>query len=30
MYVSFRHVYMGRKESEPQTVKVIDAVTEGS
>ncbi len=30
MYVSFRHVYMGRKESEPQTVEVIDAVTEGS
>jgi len=26
MYVSFRHVYMGRKESQPQTVQAADAV----
>jgi len=26
MNVSFGHVYMGRKESQPQTVKVVDAV----
>jgi len=31
MYVSFRHVYMGRKESQPQTVEAVDAVpAEGS
>lgn len=26
MYVSFRHVYMGRKESQPEKVNVVEAV----
>lgn len=26
MYVSFRHVYMGRKESQPEKVKAVEAV----